>query len=180
MVRYLHRERFFAAHRAEDLVLIAEVIRQYRPAALVELGTYLGGMAAFFADTIAAWGGTVHTFDVRRQFDQELLQACPNLRFYEEDILRESPVVKALIAKPSTLLYCDNGDKEAEIAAYAPVLAVGNLLGCHDYESEVRADFVEPLLAGLGFSQHRHADFAALAAPPWYPVSMTRFWRRRG
>lgn len=179
MPRYLHNERFFAEHRAEDMALIAEVVRAHRPRLMVELGTLAGGFAAFLADLATAWGGTVHTFDVTDEhLDRGILAAYPNLHFHREDALTDNPGLAGLVSLPGALLYTDNGDKEREIATYAPRLAVGSLLGTHDYDSQVRPVWAEPFLRGLGFEQHRHPDFEALASPPHYPISMTRFWRR--
>lgn len=175
MVRYMHEERFFAEHRAEDIELIAEVVRNHHPEVVIELGTYKGGLAAMFADVVASWG-VVHTFDNVRQFDEGILKK-PNIVFYEEDLLAENANVVRLLHEHRAVIYCDNGHKETEIGLYAPHVRPGSLLGCHDYDSEVRPSFAEPLLASLGFVQHRHADFEALATHT-YPISMTRFWSR--
>lgn len=178
MCKYMHNERWRALHRAEDTYVIADLLRQRKPAHVIELGTHLGGLAALFADTVAPWGGTVHSFDIERIFEPALLEACKNLTFYQEDVLTESPRIIELVRQPGVILYTDNGDKERELANYAPHLAIGNLIGTHDYDSEVRPAFVEPLLCSLGYVPHWRETFEALAAPPHYPISMTRFWER--
>lgn len=179
-MRYLHRGRFMAAHRAEDTVLIAEVVREAQPRIVVELGTSLGGMSAFFADVIAPWGGVVHTFDHVRQPELDDLEAEYGERIvlHQADVLAGHPGVVQLVAQPGALLYCDNGDKERELATYAPRLAVGGFLGTHDYGTELDPERTEALVASFGYKPHRHDEFAAMAHPVDYPHSLTRFWRR--
>lgn len=176
MVRYMHEEKFFAEHRAEDIILIEDIVREHRPEILIELGTYKGGLAAMFADVVRPWHGAVHTFDVERQFDEGILEKS-NIIFHQEDVLTLNDRIVRLLRHNRCILYCDNGHKETEIATYAPHVRPGSLLGCHDYDSEVRSSWVEPFMVEAGFVQHRHADFEALTTPT-YPISMTRFWKR--
>lgn len=178
MVPYLHNGRYLAAHHAGDVGLLADVLRARQPAHVVELGTLHGGLAALFAETVAPWSGTVHTFDSKRCFDETLLCEYQNLHFYHEDVLTENPRIIELVRQPNVILYTDNGNKERELSLYAPHLVVGNFLGTHDYGSEIRPEFVEPFLASLGYVPHRQEEFEALARPPDYPISMTRFWER--
>lgn len=175
---------FEAQHRYEDLALIREVIQAHRPLLAIELGTALGGFAAFLADTLA-WSGAVLTVDrVRPATLDALAEACPNLTFLEADILGAPGVVRAVIERAEAtvgnrlLLYCDDGDKTREVSMFAPALPVGALLGCHDYGTEAKREVIDPLLAELGYLAVRHADFEALADPVNYPASLTRFWRR--
>ena len=178
MTVYHHRERWYAEHRAEDVALICAILREHRPPIIVELGTYLGGLAAAFADTAREWGGQVHTFDIARQFPSDLLEAFPNLSFHEESVLVENPLAIDLVSTPGAFLYCDNGEKERELACYAPHLAAGNIIGCHDWQTQVRPEFADPLLESLGYVPYRRPEFEAMANPVSYPISMTRLWRR--
>ena len=110
-----------------------------------------------------------------------LLEDCPNLEYWQEDLLQDGGninVAGLLGGEPWTLLYCDNGHKEQELETYGYYLHSGATLGCHDYGTEVNPEWIEPLLRGMGFSPYRHEDFAALAHPQDYPVSMTRFWKK--
>lgn len=172
---------FNAQHRYEDLMLISDVIIQHHSRIVVELGTAEGGFAAFLADTVRPWGGRVVTIDHVQQFKAGLFGVDrPNLEFVLLDCLAQpAPEIIELIRQPGVMLYCDNGNKEREIELYAPAQGPRALLGCHDYEDEVRPDVIEPFLVSHGFTPHRHADFEALAHPEWYPRSLTRFWTRR-
>ena len=169
-----------AQHRFEDLALIAEVVQAHRPDVAIELGTAEGGFAAFLASVLADWGGRVVTFD--RDVPPEItrLLAISNLGYVQADLLREAhPSVLGLLrSAASPMLYCDNGAKMRELALYAPWVPEGGLVGVHDYGTEVPPDLIEPLMRTLGYQPVRHEDFAALAHPEWYPVSLTRFWRR--
>lgn len=171
---------FAAQHRYEDFALIADVLTTVRPTLAIELGTAEGGFAAFLEDTVKMWDGRVVSFDHRLPERVAELRS-PHLTIVQADLLTGYPIqviLDLLTARQIAVLYCDNGNKVKEIETYAPYVQVGSLLGCHDYEDEVPSAWVEPYLHALGYRQHRHAEFAALAHPDWYPVSMTRFWQR--
>lgn len=173
-------------HRSDDFPDIAAIIKPHKPEVVVELGTDRGGFGAFLADLVAAWGGAVHTFDIEPKFQPSLLADFPNLRFYQADVLGTGPVgpaarhpeVVSLIAQPRVLLYCDNGNKQREVELYAPLLQEGSLLGVHDYNTEIMAEWVEPFVAALGYEPEGHERMEALRNE-WYPQPMSRFWVRR-
>lgn len=171
---------FFALHRAEDLVFISSVLRGIRPQWAVELGTAQGGFAAMLAFTLLPWGGKVLTLDcVRDPAVDRLLAAYGNVEFLQADVLtRLQPSVVAWTSRSHSFLYCDNGNKEQEMALYAPFVSLGSYLGCHDYGSEVDPDTAETTMRAHGFTPFLHEEFEALAHPEWYPLSMTRLWRR--
>lgn len=184
---------FEMQHRYEDRALILDVIRQHRPTWAIELGTAKGGFAALLAETVREWQGWVITADkdLAAPVKSALYGAYDRPDFHlvalNQDVLTEDPTLtwwklnlwdgKDLPVR-RTLLYCDNGNKPREIERFAPMLRPGDLLGCHDYWTEVDPTWVEPFLADLGYVPHRHAEFAALADPVNYPASLTRFWTR--
>lgn len=179
---------FEMQHRYEDRALILDVIKAHQPALSVELGTAKGGFAAMLAETVGAWNGSVITVDmVMEPGTKEKLEASyTNIKVVQDDVLLSLdqrpgatwPFWKNLLARDGTFLYCDNGNKMREIELYAPTMGQRALLGTHDYWTEVKPEWVEPFLANLGFVQHRHHDFAALAHPVDYPASLSRFWAR--
>lgn len=167
-------------HRSDDFPIVESIIFPHRPLVLVELGTDEGGFAGFLADMAAGWGGRVVTFDIKAKFKSDLLSAFSNLSFEQADVLGEEPHwrVVELISQPRVLLYCDNGNKQREVELYAQFLQSGSLLGVHDYNTEIMAEWVEPFVAELGFVQEGHARMEALRNE-WYPEPMTRFWVRK-
>lgn len=174
-------EKYHMQHRWEDLELIADVIRTHRPRLSVELGTDAGGFAAFLSDTVAPWGGRVVTVDNTVKCDHdEMANVFPNLTFIVADALgQDVERIRGLITvEGPVFLYCDNGNKERELELYAPHLGRPGLLGCHDWADEVRPIWACDLLASLDYQPERHEDFEALANPPDYPVSMSRFFLR--
>jgi len=177
-------------HRGDDWRVIGPLIEDVRPMVAVELGTDEGGFAGRLADMLATWGGAVHTFDIAAvgtragaspqsvQGGVEWLERdFPNLRCHLTDVLSDgvNPLVAECLASASpTMLYCDNGDKHRELELYAPLLNVGDLLGVHDYATEVDPEFAEALALRLGFDQNGHELMEALRTETYEP--MTRFW----
>lgn len=164
-------------HRSDDFPVIAKIVGEHRPITVVELGTDEGGFSAFLADLVRPWGGEVWTFDIARKFRSSLLFQFGNLRFEQADVLTKNPAVVSLIERDAILLYCDNGNKQREVELYAHHLRQGSVLGVHDYNTEIMADWVEPYVANLGFRPAGHELMEALRNE-WYPEPMTRFWVR--
>jgi cephalosporin hydroxylase len=166
-------------HRSDDFPAIAGILSPHKPQIVVELGTDRGGFAAFLADLVRPWGGQVYTFDIEAKFLPSLLDEFRNLHFVQADVLAERhPAIVERVVQPGVLLYCDNGNKPREVELYAPLLPVGSLLGVHDYNTEIPADWVEPFVDSLGYEPEGHADMEALRNE-WYPEPMSRFWVRR-
>lgn len=167
-------------HRSDDFPVIAEILTPHKPLVVIELGTDEGGFSGWMADLVLPWGGIVHTFDIKKKFKEELTHDFKNLLFTEADVLSSThDVVKTLASSPHVLLYCDNGNKELEVKFYAEYLKPGSILGVHDYNTEIMAEWVEPYVAKLGFERLGHAKMEALRNE-WYTEPMTRFWIRKG
>lgn len=166
-------------HRSDDFADIAAILTPHRPRIVVELGTDRGGFAAFLADLVAPWCGQVVTFDLEPKFQPSLLRDFPNLCFVQADVLTDVHAeVVSLVSRENAFLYCDNGNKRREMELYAPLLHVGSVLGVHDYNTEIMAEWVEPFVAALGYEPEGHARMEALRNE-WYPEPMSRFWVRR-
>ena len=120
---------------------------------LVETGTCYG-LTSLYLGTIAKLrGGELHTFDLRDQCPQRILEAWPGcVHFHRADLLsKPSDELIEHIREPHTFVFFDNGDKEAEIRTYAPFLAPGSGFVAHDYGTEWRGPVVTQVLAELGF-----------------------------
>ena len=166
-------------HRSDDFADIAAIIAPHKPQTVVELGSDEGGFSAWLADLVAPWGGVVYTFDIADKLKLGLTHDFPNLRFALADVLRAiHPTVAGLVSRPSVLLYCDNGNKQREVELYAPLLQAGSLLGVHDYGTEIKAEWVEPHVAALGYTPDGHERMEALRNE-WYPEPLTRLWLRK-
>lgn len=172
---------FLMMHRHEDQEHIVDVIRAHRPAYALELGTAAGGFTALLASTLAEWGGGVLSVDKTqdaRVTDALLARYPDNLAVMEADVLTEPlPDLVAMLGCPDGFLYTDNGNKRRELELYAPALGPHALVGTHDYDTEVSADWVEPFMARLGYRPHQHARFEALANESYWD-SLSRFWTR--
>lgn len=170
-----------AIHRYEDLALIRQVIEAFRPFSAIELGTAEGGFAAFLTAILKEWDGAVLSVDFKQYWDAKFAERyAPWLTLCIGDLLDESPhpLASEWCARENVLLYTDNGHKQRELELYVPLLGQRALVGTHDYGTEVDPAWAEPFMAAQGFTPHRHAEFAALAHPDYYPDSLTRFWVR--
>ena len=111
---------------------------------VIELGSGGHGLSVIFALHGVTRGFKLFTFD-RKRYDS-LDWPLPRLlqlerTFCNLDLLGYMGVqhVKRLLDRPELhplLLFCDNGDKPKEFAAFVPYLMVGDYVGVHDWEVE--------------------------------------------
>jgi len=165
-------------HRCEDLVLIKSIVKKIKPKVVVEFGTFQGGFAGEIAETIKGWNGILHTIDFKKfEMVDTVLSICKNITFHQCDILSEIDKISQLLLNDGTvMLYTDNGNKMKEIELYAPFLKKGDILGTHDYGTEVDPIIIEKMLKDWNFKQLYHEKFKAFEHPTDYPHSLTRFW----
>lgn len=68
-----------------DYVLYQMIINEVRPDLVIEIGTYMGGSALYFADLMDIMGkGQVHTIDVDNQID-ERVKNHNRITFFNQD-----------------------------------------------------------------------------------------------
>lgn len=97
---------------------------------LVELGTGEGGFSRFLALQAETRGITFYTFDsVDMGHGLDQFERC--------DIFAEPGRVATRFRPGATLLFCDDGDKPREVATFAPLLGIGDLVVVHDWGDEI-------------------------------------------
>ena len=166
------------AHEPGSVELIQSLVRRIRPSVIVELGTYMGGLTLALHD---AWPkAELHSFDVKN-VPGEIVSSFPgsarrewfgpHVHFYADSVLgTPHNFVREVLARPGrALLYCDNGDKAAEVNTYGPMLKRGDVLGVHDWLSEVWYAQIERVLKDfLPWKQREFIERSFLS----------RFWMR--
>ena len=141
-----------------DFFTMEVLLTHARPRTIVELGTGAGAFAAYLATYAYIAGARFATFDTHRKgavtkrVNHRSLALVRLLggRYYARDVF--APATRAMIgrivARPGVaLVYCDNGDKAREVRTYVEYLKPGDFIGVHDYNSEIFARDLEPLLA---------------------------------
>lgn len=169
-------------HWDEELPLIAAVLAAVEPKLVVETGTMYGGFAAFLADTVTPWGGTVLTIDhVLYPGLEDALAGRSNLHFLRTDILGDfaeqviyAQIERARVRGESTCLYADGPVSRPEFVVFAHFFS---LVGIHDYGTEVTPEQMDRWAIGAHYDPFQHEPFAQLQeAKGGYFVS--RFWQR--
>lgn len=107
-----------------------------RPARIVELGTWHGGMSVLFhiyCKTVGAEFVTFDRNDPRPPGHKELHEAL-GIDWRQGDIRERVEEIGALIGQPGvTILVCDAGDKPWQVRTFAPFLKPLDVLLAHDY-----------------------------------------------
>lgn len=149
---------------------IMGIIESHEVETFIELGTQYGGLSLMLSDGLP--GVQVHTFDIRDQWSGKARTLGPDIIFHVEDILGDPGPVRELLRLPArTLLYCDNGNKIKEVELYADHLKPGDILGVHDWGTEIGLEHICHIVTPEKFSPVRHMLFEAMR---W----AARFWQK--
>lgn len=126
-------------HTPGEIELIKEVVSQFAPYMIIELGTAFAGLTAVFHEA-APWA-KIWSFDKVGFMSpvKKKLKECKDIHFIRKDILIDpyAPIVALCKVSQKKILYCDNGNKIVEVEHYGHALSPGDLLGVHDMETEI-------------------------------------------
>jgi len=152
-----------------DLWLWEQLLNaSHRVQTIIEIGTKHGGLSLYLRDQAIFREMFFWTFDIS-PCPQKVLESY----FLEGNVFRNSgeDFRKELAGAPRPLiLFCDGGNKRREVRMFVPFLHTGDIVGVHDWNSEIGAEdmlcveqYLEPLML---------AECEAMG-------SMTRFWTQK-
>ena len=130
-------------HSSTDVGVVQRIVREFQPAYTVELGTAQGGMTLAIHDAYKF--APIVTFDNRREYCYAVVKLIADgfVEFFCRDVLSTEckKVVKyCWRSEHKKFLYCDNGNKVKEVLMYGKYLRSGDMLGVHDWGSEIHTD----------------------------------------
>ena len=107
---------------------------------LIEFGTYKGGLSIFFLLWSLQRKSKFYTYD---NMTHKLSRIAYYLHlpeyFKKLDIFECEEEIGKLIKLPGqTIIFCDNGDKPKELKVFSKYLKVGDIIGVHDWLTEVQ------------------------------------------
>lgn len=155
-------------HEPTVLPILCDMIKLHEIEWIIELGTHSGGLALVLHENTNT---KIITFDNKICKNKHLFG--PKVSFQTADILSKKNefLIKCCQNKRhKKLLYCDNGNKAKEVYWYAPYLNPGDLLGIHDWGSEIYFNDVKNTLKD--FTPENHDLFET---NQW----LTRFWIKK-
>ena len=141
---------FQVGQEASEVAALRCALEAHGPDVFVELGTWRGGVPAVVRDTLP--GIQVHSHDMSPPTltAEQMTFLGPMTHFHQTDILGAPRSIVCQIDVPwKVFLFCDNGHKALEVPMYARWLKVGDVIGCHDWGVEIKAEDVEWALRGF-------------------------------
>lgn len=138
----------------EAIEEIKKTIIDFDPSICIELGTYYGGFTKYLAEWVVV---PIWTFDNVYRMSEETskyLKERDGVTLVLTPYLLRSDafLVKILSSPHRKFMFVDNGNKQIEIELYAYQLQSGDLLGVHDWGTEVFRKDVERYL--VDFDEH--------------------------
>lgn len=155
-------------HEGDAIPLISSIISEYDPDIVIELGTKNGGFTEVIQNATKD-STKIFTYDHIRYKITGRFRS--NVTFVVCDILTNpvEDIVNICESDNKVLLYCDNGNKTREIELYSKYLKKGDMLGVHDWKTEVFYVDVKQYLERFTSIQRKEFKDAG-----W----KTRFWKR--
>ena len=159
--KHYHADGTLCYIEIRSVMIMKDILLEYNPKLIIELGTYLGGFVRYILD----WRGTITNDEMFRPkiytWDFVNLLSEANRKLFRErgvtivteDLFDNSILLKYLLSLPvPKFLFIDNGHKEDELNLYSACLNPGDLMAVHDVGTEVILDRVKDPLAQ--FDEH--------------------------
>jgi len=131
-------------HEEEAIPVIQGIIKDFEPELMIEFGTSFGGMTLIFHEMYP--DVELHTFDRpditefpnRRKVTEKHLFG-ESVIFHQVDIISYplEEIIVLLKDGRKKFLYCDNGNKPREMEMYSKYLNKNDMIGCHDWGTEI-------------------------------------------
>lgn len=150
--------RVILSHEEAGFRKIQQIVKQFAPLGIIELGTWWKGLTLVLHE--AAPDAFLFSFDkISVRDNNKGPMSLDNLEKVEaalnpqrvfcliRDVLVPGgdPLVKTLLTGSyRKILYCDNGNKAQEIITYGHLLRSGDLMGVHDWGTEVDDSAAHP------------------------------------
>lgn len=126
---------------------IKNVLKEYNPQLIVEMGTFFGG----FAKYLTAWfpNALIYTLDawwLLSPNDAKIFRER-NVTVIIGNAYKDNLIVPYLLQLPMRkFFFCDGGCKITDFKEFAGCLRAGDLLGIHDWTNGKYKEIIEPLL----------------------------------
>jgi len=112
---------------------------------IVELGTWKGNLSLYLYLYCLSEEAEFYSYDIQKQNTylndkKDILKDILHFdnHFKTLDVLNENEEISNIIKKDGrTIMFCDNGRKIQEFNIYAVFLKSGDIIGVHDWDSEI-------------------------------------------
>jgi len=157
-------------HEEGAIGTICKVFRAFHPDIIIELGTGLGTFTWMLAEEFK--NIDIYTFEKNKPEYQLAIKRTnypDNVHFCTGDLLTKplNMLVAVLGLNGTKVLYCDNGDKTREVELYSKHLKAGDMLGIHDYLTEVVPKNIEKYLKAFYPVNHKLFEQRGLSTRLW-------------
>lgn len=126
------------------LFVLEKILREYSPGMIIELGTGYGALTGFFS-----MFAPTYSFDNLNRVTKK----WPRVKYHICDIFDEIQQYKIEQLIKTTgvkvFMFCDNGNKPREFAAFSPLLKPGDMIFVHDYGLEIKDTDIDSVVKKL-------------------------------
>ncbi len=146
-----------------SLNFISRILEEQRPDAIIEIGTFSGGLSILFGQYGFLKGIPVHTFDIEDKRQNSAIFDALGIHFHVTDCFSTfgDALIKSLLtASKRAFVFCDGGNKIREFNYYSDLLKSGDVICCHDYAPDRTTFERDCYLKSWGWCEITHADIA--------------------
>jgi len=139
--------------------MLEQVLNKYRPGAIVEIGTFMGGLTTYLGIWALHNNARILSVDNNPRISDATDKHLRYLNVFLETADAYEPgfvrFVQSFIKHENrtVLIYCDGGKKLKELKIYGEIAPPGSLVGCHDYGTEVIPAAAETYMQRYGYTK---------------------------
>jgi len=125
-----------------------EILQDYNPEIVIELGTYKGGLIKYFIE----WLPHIPIYSIDSHYllsldDAILFRKHNVINIITSQIFKGEYMLPMLLSLPiKKFLFCDNGYRNEEFQTFAGYLRPGDMLGTHDWGEDIQYEEVKHIL----------------------------------
>lgn len=128
-----------------------KILTKYDFKRIIEFGTWKGNLSLYLLLFCLSEDAEFYSFDKEKipsyfHRDDDILKQKVEFdnHFYLWDIFEhEEDILKIIQQEGRTILFCDDGNKEKELRLFSQHLKIGDIVGMHDWGTEVKFDRIK-------------------------------------
>ena len=142
----------YIAMEPHSIKYVGPLLKDYHPQMIIEFGTYHGGFTKYLCDWFP--DVPIYSVDLVRMVsavDEKYFRENGNVTLITSmELFKGGLLIPPLVnSSKRKFLFCDNGNKIDEVKLYAGYLRPNDLLGIHDWGTEIKQEDIKFVLEGF-------------------------------
>ena len=157
----------YIQHSPIAIFALESLLNEHKPGVIIEIGTGWGGTAMYLSSWASLNDAQLHTFNIQEQASEKVTNfiAKNGGEYYFTDVFTDdarNSIKNLMNSNSKVFIYCDGGNKTKELAYFSKYTKCGDVIGCHDYTTEVCPPLIDNFMKETGFDKIPDENFRSL------------------